>query len=369
MTTATATYEISTGGPIRRFERIIHLTRGVERDWMRRAVALGALVHVPLLLFGIGSRLVTGEWPFVIQELSTHTRALVAIPLLLFAQRLVDDRARVFGDYLLTSGIVRSDAAAYTEAVSRSIRLRDSAFAELALVALTIASLFSSDTYLGGQSLVRLAALPAVIVFRFLLLQWMWRWGLWIVFLWRLSKLPLTLRSTHPDRLAGLGPALGPSYAFAAVVAGCSAMLTGGWVDQMLYAGRTLSDFYDVAITFVVLALGAAYLPACVFVGLLYRVRKTDLAHYGALAQRYIAAFDARWLDAHEDTEAPSSADVSGLADLGGAYQVIRDTRVLPASRRLFRVIVAAALLPMLPLGLIAVGFISLLEQLGDLLL
>jgi len=367
MTTAAATYEIAAGGPIHRFERVIRLTRGAEQDWLRRAVAIGALVHLPLLLFAVGTRLFTGAWPFVVQELSTHARALVAIPLLLFAQRLVDDRARGFGEYLITSGIAQPVEAAYHATVARSTRLRDSLITEIALVAVTIVSLFASGTYLGGRELVTWASLPAIVVFRFLLFHWLWRWVLWIGFLWRISRLPLALRSTHPDRLAGLGPALGPSYAFAAVVAGCAAMISGGWIDQMLYAGRPVSTFYDVAVTFVVIAVIVAYAPACVFIGVLYRVRKSGLVHYGSLAQRYVAAFDTRWVDARGDA-ALGAADISGLADLGGTYSVIPETRVLPGSRRLLRVIVAAALVPMLPLAMIAVGFVSLLEQLGDML-
>lgn len=368
MTTAEATYEIAAGGPVRRFERIVHLTRGTERDWFRRAVAIGALVHVPLLLFAVVTRLATGEWPFVVYEISTHARALVAIPFLLFAQRLVDDRARIFGEYLVTSGIAQPAEAPYQAAVARSMRLRDSIVAEIAVVVATVASLFASGTYLGGRELAMWAALPAIVVFRFLLLQWLWRWVLWIVFLWRISRLPFALHSTHPDRLAGLAPALGPSYAFAAVVAGCAAMISGVWIDQMLYAGRPVSAFYDVALTFVVISVVVAYAPTCVFIGALYRVRKSGLARYGALAQRYVVAFDTRWGDArHEAT--PDAADVSVLADIGGSYSVIPETRVVPGSRRLLLAIVAAALVPMLPLALISIGVFSLIEQLGTMLL
>lgn len=154
MTAAAAAYEITAGGPVRRFERVIHLTRGLESDWLRLAVAIGAVVHIPVLLFGIGTRLVAGEWPFVVQEVSTHARALVAIPLLLFAQRLVDERARGFGEYLLASRIARPVAAEYHATVTRSVRLRDSFVAEVALLLLSIASLFASETYLGGRALV-----------------------------------------------------------------------------------------------------------------------------------------------------------------------------------------------------------------------
>lgn len=368
MTAAVATYEITAGGPVRRFERIIHLARGVERDWQRRAIAIGAVVHLPVLLFGVGMRVVTGQWPLVIQEVSTHARALVALPLLLFAQRLVDDRARSFGEYLIASEIVQPAEAAYHAALTRSVRLRDSTVVEATLVVLAIASLFASGTYLGGRALVMWASLPAIIVFRFLLLHWLWRWVLWIVFLWRISRLPLALRSTHPDRLAGLGPALGPSYAFAAVVAGCSAMISGGWVDQMLYAGRPVSSFYDVAIAFIVTAVVVAHAPGCVFIGVLYRARKNTLKRYGAFAQRYVVAFDTRWNDERGEA-ALGAPDISGLADLGGSFVVVPETRVVPGSRRLLHVIVIAALIPMLPLALIAVGFFSLLHQLGKVLL
>lgn len=368
MTSAVATYEIASGGPVRHLERVTHLTRGIDRDWVRRVVALVAIVYVPVLLFGIGTRVVTGEWPFVVQEVSTHARALVTIPLLLFAERLVDDRARGFGEYLIASGLARPVEAEYHAAVARTVRLRDSVIAEGMLLLVAVATMFASDTYLGVQALVMWSTLPAIVVFRFLLLRWLWRWMLWTVFLWRISRLPLALRATHADRLAGLGPALGPSYAFAAVVMGCAATISGGWLDQMLYAGRPVSAFYDVAIAFVVIAVVVAHAPTCVFIGVLYRVRQSGLARYGALMQRYVAAFDARWIDARGET-ALGAEDISGLADLGGSYRVIPEARVVPGSRRLLQTIVAAAVLPMLPLGLVAVGFMSLLERLAKALL
>jgi hypothetical protein len=349
-------------------ERAVHLTRGTQRDWLRRVVAILAVVYVPLLVFGAISRIVTGEWIPALTQVSTHVRGLVAIPLLLAAEHLVDARARAFGNYMVASGLVSPVEDVYRAAVARVIRLRDSAIAETALLVLAIASLLFKGTYVGTGALAMWGALPEVIVFRFLLLRWVWRWLLWTAFLWRLSRMPLALRATHPDRLAGLGPVLGPAYALTAVVAGCSAAIAGGWAEQMLEAHVPLSTYYKPAGMYAVLSIMLVLAPGCVFAGMLYRARKAGLGVYGAFAQRYVDAFDAKWMAARGQ-DALGAADISGLADLGGSYVVVGEMRVVPWASRLIKITVVAALVPILSLALIDRDVSDLIAQLGKALL
>lgn len=367
-TTAIAPYEIASGGALRDVERAVHLTRGTDRDWVRRVVAILAIVYVPLLVFGGISRIVSGEWIPALTQVSTHVRGLVAIPLLLAAEHLVDARARAFGNYMISSGLALPVEDAYRAAVARAVQWRDSAIAETALLVISIGSLLFKATYVGTDALAIWGELPEVIVFRFLLLRWAWRWLLWTVFLWRLSRMPLALRATHPDRFAGLGPVLGPAYAFTAVIAGCSAAIAGGWADHMLQAHAPLSTFYKPTIAYAVLSIMLVLAPGSVFAAMLYRARRTGLGSYGAFAQRYVDAFDAKWMAARGQ-DALGAADISGLADLGGSYVVVGEMRVVPWALRLIKITVAAALVPVLALALIEHNVSELIAQLGKALL
>lgn len=361
-------YDVASGGVFYRLWRAVHLTRGTPHDWLRYSGVVLAVVYLPLLIIGLVLGIVTREWIPALSYVSTHVRALIAIPLLLAAEPLVDARARGLCRYLLDSDLLSRAEEGYRSAVRRGVRVRDSAAAEVLLLALAIASVFWSPTYLGGGALVVVATVPEVVAFRYLLLRWLWRWGLWGLFLWRVARLPLSLRATHPDRLAGLGPVLGPAYAFAVVVAACSAAIAAGWADQMIYQAHPLKSFYAPALTFGVLAIAVALVPGLSFIGPLYRQRKADLARYGALARRYVDMFEERYMDTR-GRDALAEIDTSGLADLGTSYDVVTEMRIVPWSGRLIQTTLAAAVVPMLSLALIDLGAIQLLGRIGKALL
>ena len=368
MLPAVEVYDVASGGVFYRLWRAIHVTRGTSRDWLRFSGVVVAVVYLPLVVTGVVVRITAGHWIPAIGYLSTHARSLIAIPLLLAAQPLVDVRSRGVCHYLLDSGLLSPTDEGYRRAVSRSLRIRDSAAAESLILTLAIASMFWSPTYLGARALLALATLPAVVAFRFLLLRWVWRWGLWGLFLWRVSRLPLALRPTHPDRLAGLGPVLGPAYTFATVVAACSAEIAAGWADQMIYEGHPLKTLYAPALTFGVLAIAIALAPTVTFIGPLYRQRKAGLARYGALARRYVDVFEDRYMGA-EGPEALAAVNTTGLADLGRSYQVVSQMRIVPWSARVIQAALVCALVPMLPLVIIDLGVVALLGRIGKALL
>jgi len=257
---------------------------------------------------------------------------------------------------------------AYRAAIVRTTRLRDSVAVEVALLVGVLASLFAAETYVGGDSLLTWSTLPARIAFRFLVLRWIWRWVLWGVFLWRVSRLRLVLRATHPDRLAGIGALLGPSYAFCAVIAACAAALAAGWVDVMRHAHLPLSAFYPMALTYAFIAALLALLPTCVFTAVLYRVRKEGMASFGAFSHRFVQAFEERWHDA-SGKDALGAPDISSLADLGGSYVALTEMRVIPWTGRLVHTVVLGSILPMVPVVCLELGIPAIIQRLWKMML
>lgn len=368
MSSAVAPYLITDGGALRRFERAAHVTHGGKGDWMRRAVAIVGIVYLPLIVIGVGMRLATGEWIPAIVQISSHVRALIVIPLLLAAEPVMDARAKGFGTYLLEAEVVRTDEDAYRKLVTRAEQRRNSLSADAILFTLALGTTLSTATLVNASVFIVIGTMPGIVALRFLIFRWLWRWALWGVFLWRLSRLRLDLRGTHADQLAGLGPVLGPAHVFGFVVLGCSAMISAVWTDLALHGELNSAAVVPVAATVAVVAVVLALAPSSVFIAVLYRARKTALERHGALTQRYVKAFDTRWTNA-PGTDALGTADIQSLADIGNSFEMITRMRVLPWSPRVVQTMVLATLVPMLPLAMLEVGAVELLTRIGKALL
>lgn len=369
MAQAFTAYAITEGGLLRRVEGALRITKGDDLDWLQRAIALVTITCVPSLVLSLAWGLLAGEWFPALSLVQTYVRPFVSVPLLFAAEPLVEARARAAGQYLVESGIARSSPDDCRQAVARTARLRDSMVAEGALLAIAVASpLLGTSALRGSVSPFWWGSLPLIILFRFLIFRWLWRWLLWTLYLRWLARAPLALHATHPDRVAGLGPLLGPSHASAFIAAAASATVAAGIADTMMLDGVPLSGFADVAATFVVLAVLLALMPGFVFVPHLYDARKYGLRRYGAFSHRFARAFEARWFGARGE-DGLSAQDISSLCDLGGSFSVVTEVRVFAWSRRVVVAVALGAVLPMVPLVLMHIGFSDLVVRIAKNLL
>src|SRR6478736_1025990 len=72
-------------------------------------------------------------------------------------------------------------------------------------------------------------------LFQFLLLRWYYRLLIWAAFLWHISRIPLQLVPTHPDRVGGLGFLSNIVYAFTPLAAAHGVMLAGLIANRIFY--------------------------------------------------------------------------------------------------------------------------------------
>ena len=355
------------GGPLQWLGRRLGLVRG-ETNTVRLGLALGLLAWGGLVLLvllqGLGQRLLS------LAVVGVHVRLLVAIPLFFAAETWVAPRMAEFVRNILASGLVpETELPALASDIHRVGRMKDSWLAEVLFVLLAFAwpligAIFglpgrtASWTSILAQAGGKLTLINGwylmfcLPLFRFLMLRWLWRLGLWVTFLRRVEKLKLHLVPTHPDGAAGLGYMAVVQGHFAPLVLAVSAVYAASFVESISSGTMVFEALYRL-IPILLLLVAVLFIgPLLIFSRKLWLCRVTGLNEYMAMASRYVHAFDRKWIrDEQASGESQlGTPDMQSLADLNNSVNVIRNMRLIPADRRLMVQLAACVIVPMLPL-------------------
>jgi hypothetical protein len=378
------------GGPTYRLMLRIGLVRPDAPCLLRRVLFFVLATWLPLLILSATLGLASGNRvviPFLGDYLA-YARFLIAIPLLILAEIVVDPVVSAAARSFVTSGVLdEADQPGYQSAAAELARLRDAALAEVVLLglayAVALAWLFgelsprvSSWTALHSVSGATLTpagwwyALVSVPMYQFLLYRWGWRILIWFQFLRRMSRLDLQLIPTHPDLAGGLGFLMPAHISFGSIVFPLGAVWAATLYRGMAYGGASLESLKIPAIAFAVLAVALCLGPLLVFTPRLLRTKLKGLREYGALATGYTRSFDTKWLrgKAPEGEEILGSGDIQSLADLGNSFERVHQMKVVPFGPRAVVGIAIAALAPMVPLLLTQMPLGELIKRLMSLL-
>lgn len=366
-------------GPLVRQLRRLHLARadGSPRAWPLVAIAWVPLVTAALL------RVITGHPPPpILLDLSAHARLVIGIPLLILAERILEQRCREAVDQLYDGNF--AERAVVDRILDRAERMRESRLGELALVALALlggqsllwgfigpTGLFAGISEPGAISFARLwYALVGWPIAQLLFLRWIWHWSIWSYIVVRLSRLPLATIATHPDHAAGIGFLGAPISGFSGFVLTLSAFVSAAWGTQILAGRASLPAFVPEFVAFLVLAVVLACGPLLLFVKILYHARRREIVRYNGLALDYVRAFHRKWIEARPDAETLlGTPDLQSLNDLCGAYESLVKVRLVPFGPRAIAGVGIAAILPMLPLVATAVPIDELIRRIGGAIL
>jgi hypothetical protein len=380
-------FSVVLGGPLYQMIRRARLSGDALELLRRRVVAISMFVWLPLFVLSVLTGKAWGDAvsvPFL-KDIELHIRFLVVIPFLIVAELVVHQRMRPLARQFLERGLI-ADASRerFDAAVASTLRLRNSVTVEVILVAFVYAVgiLYIWPTYIAlrvstwygapgdGGRVLTLAGwwflCISMPLFYFMLMRWYYRLALWIRFVWLVSRCELRLVPTHPDRAAGLGFLAGTVVAFAPLLMAHGALLAGNLANRIFFEGKQLPDFkVEIAIVPVFLLIFVLG-PLLLFVPWLAAARRVGLREYGVLAQRYVRAFDDKWLrgGAPPDEAFVGSADIQSLADLGNSFEIVQGLRVVPFSKQTVIQLGVITLLPVAPLLLTMVSLEELVKQL-----
>lgn len=367
------------GGPLHRLAERLGLVRD-GTNTVALGLVLGASLWVVLLLLALLEGV--GDLVFSVPSIGAHVRLLVAIPLFFVCETFVDPRMARFVSTLVHSQIVPTAALpSMEEEIARMTRWTKSGWPEMAFMLLAILSLWVGPqlhllgvtaTYdparaAGGAILTGVWYwIVCMTIFRFLLLRWLWRLGLWSFFLWRVSRLELHLAPTHPDGVGGLGYLEVVHHEFSPLVLALSAVQAASFAEEFA-AGTIAFEAIYATLGLMLVVIAVLFLgPLCIFAPRLWACRIKGRADFSVFAASYVNEFERKWLGADHTRDTPmlGTPDLRSLADLTVSAGVVRDVRLVVVNLHLLVNIAAAAILPMVPLLLLKFPAQALAEKL-----
>jgi len=360
-------FSIVLGGPVYDFLQRIGLVRLGLPNIFRRIIAVIVITWVPLLLLSIKDGLVIGDAVKIalLHDYSTYGRLLIGLPLLLVAEVVIDPAIRsAVREFVDARLIQEKELPEFERVLYRAQRLRDSVIPELALLLLAFfpVFLFQHEWQTGAISSWHstakgltaagwwYATVSAPFI-RFFLYRWAFRYFIWTLLLWKLSRTPLHLIPTHPDRAAGLGFLSITQTRFGVLFCALGCSFAGHIANSVTHEGATLASFKILIAAFAALCVIVGVCPLVLWVPTMARVRRTGLREYSALGNQYAEEFDRKWIHSPGARSEPllGSGDIQSLADLANSYQVIEDMSIAPIKKGLVIRLAVFAAAPLIP--------------------
>jgi hypothetical protein len=335
------------GGPIFQLLRRSHLSGDALELLYRRVIVSSLLAWAPLFILAMLAS-ASSRISFV-HDIEVHVRFLIALPVLIVAEKVVHSRIRRVARRFIDQRLVPpDDMPRFHRALESAVSLRNSVLVEIGLIVFVYSAglwIWNSRLALGTSTWYstsggRWSLTPAgywyvfvsIPLLQFILLRWYFRLFVWFRFLWHVSKLNLHLVPTHPDRRAGLGFLGRTVYAYSPILFAQGTMLCGLVASRIFYTGAKLASFKLQIIGFIVFFVFAILGPLLMFTPKMAAAKRKGLADYGLLAQRYVDNFEERWVTGESETSEQllGSADIQSLADLGNSFEIVREMKPLP---------------------------------------
>ncbi len=383
-------YSFLEGGLFRKTQKKF----GVENHQGFLALAGICFAWLPLVvLTAIDGTLYTGVTHSFLEDVAMHARILIAVPVLILIRKVVDYKTTAVTKYISES-LLEPDVR--QKLLSGKLpwlrKLACSSVTELVLfliVASAVISVYKSGVFLGlqgvdsdwkfdgepGQNGLSLAGKWALFIsipfFQFLLLQWLWRYIVWMMLLFHFSKLPLKLLPTHADRSGGLAIVMLAQQSMSFIFVAGSLVISGKLLVHLANSPDNIMLVQQVVIGYIVLSVFLLILPMCFFVGKLLKTKQSGLLHLSLLGAAMSRSFEQAWLNDKpiEQRIEAGLVDPSMAYDYSCMYDLLQQFRVLPVTIRDVISMVVGLALPFIPVLFVYYSAAEVLQKIVGLLM
>lgn len=364
-TTAPADISLIRGGPFYRAQVATRLIGEDQWNVGRRITFAIAVGWLPLILITL--LFDRGHFLQDLKDYAMNARMLIAVPVLLLAQPLMEARFRMILQHVRQAHLLEGpDLDRFDQILAALTRLRDSFLPELVILLLLIVHTITSykSAVAGAPWLAHgsgddlqltptgwYAVVVSASIFQFLVGLNLWKWLLWTVFAFRLSRLNLRLIPSHPDENGGLGFLSLSVQAFAPIAFATTIVIGATFRHQILYQGAHLANFKLSGIVLVAIIFLVALGPLVFFVPRLAALRRKGILEYAIIGQGQSSAFHEKWVlhrEEHDD-ELIAAPEISTLCDYNSAYQNVENLKPFPVDKEALIGLAIAIAIPALP--------------------
>ena len=353
---------------------------------LRRAAFWSMLAWLPVAAWAwyTGRALPSVAGEPLLAHFGVQVRCLVAIPLLVLAEGQAHSVTLRVLPHFVSSGLVPTEQmSAFRQALARATKLRDATLPWLVMLGVVLSANTAAEVIQRSHEVTWAAegsgaprglgfgALWFLYVSRpihlALLVAWLWRVLLLGSLFRRVAKLDLSLVPTHPDRAGGLGFLAVTPKIFAPVVFALSAVLAARWAHDVVYHEVHVQDLRLQMAVFVVVAVALFASPLLAFVPLLVKTKRGALLDYSTLVGRHGRLVRDRWIAGREleDDAILGAPEIGPIADTGQIYDAVAAMRVLPIGKATVAPLLAAAVLPLIPVLAIEIPITKILGALA----
>ena len=374
-------------------ERILFLLRIVKpsdpMNIKRKIIFFIAITWLPLLIFTLLAGTFYGNEVQIsfLYDFPVHIRFLLAIPLLLMAETTVHDRSkRIINQFNTAQLILEEGKEEFESAKSKADRMCESSWAEAIILVLIIGNI--AFRWVAHEVTVSSWQFPdvhedqnpsraafwlltvSIPIFQFIVLRWLWRWIIWFRLLLLISKTPLNLTPTHPDKAGGIGFLGEPPAPFSMITMTFGIVISAIIASKMIFSNALLPDFYVLIGVFIFICILINIIPLLVFFKPLRKTRVKGVFDYSALIQHHHLQFTDKWLKSTSGEELLiGNPDISSMCDFAPVYDSIEKMNPFPFNLKIMLATIVVSILPLLPLVALTMPLAELLKVLVGFLL
>ena len=357
---------------------------------LKKIIFFSALTWLPLLIISLIQNTAFNPditLPFL-KDYESYVRFLIAIPAIFIAEKFINLQTSSSLVHFVESGIIaENNVGEYETLLNKYRRLSESKSLQVVIFIFSTLNIFLVKTFWGSLSDFSSWKFDAVSdsitaagywytfislpVIKYLIFRLFCKFLFWSWVLRKISKMDLNLIAIDPDKSGGLGFLGIVQSSFGFLGFAQAAIASAEVANKVIYSGVPLEDYRFSLI--VIPAVVIIYLsPLLYFSSKLGKLKLKGIMIYSTLTHKYSNLFEDKWIRGNnikDDESILGSGDVQSLADIGAAYEVVENIRVLPITLNIFLFMLIMIALPFIPLLFLKFNIVEILEGLAGFLL